>query len=177
MNSTTCALLVCTAAVLSSCGRATRSETDEPTRTSTDAGHAALSPGERRDRRWGVSIFELLARPEDFSGQILTVTGYLRMDVEEQLLYASEEFARIGVLENAVAIDVTGCMANDANAVLLKNLESLRDSYVSVTGRFMKTDPRRNVFQAGRLCSIHKVVAVTARAKSSYAPDAGQEYR
>jgi hypothetical protein len=167
-------ILVGAAQLFLSCERVPHPELDKPTHDSADGAPRPISASEHRDPRWSVSIFELLARPKDFSGQILTVSGYLRMDVEEQLLYVSEEFARVGVIENAVAIDATGCMTESEDTALLKKLENFRNSYVSITGRFMKTDPTKNVFQAGRLCSIHDLKPIAAQAKPRSSADAGR---
>jgi hypothetical protein len=117
------------------------SDNGSPPNPASAGSVAALLPGEsarRKDERLGISLLELLARPEEFSGRIVSVTGYLKMDVEEQLLYASEEFGRVGVLENAVSVETVGCLSDQEDADLLKRLERQRDTYVRIRARFMK---------------------------------------
>jgi hypothetical protein len=121
-----------------------------------DGGGAILLP-EPPMGRLRISIFELIAQPERFSGEIISVTGYLKMDVEEQLLFASEEFARVGVLENSVAIEATGCTNENDVAEQMNQLVAAKDSYVTVRGRLMKADPGKYPFQSGRICSIQRI--------------------
>jgi hypothetical protein len=127
-------------------------------------GPSAATTSDQKLARLGVSIFELLARPDDYSGQIVAVTGYLKIDVEEQLLYASEEFAKAGIIENALAVEAMGCMNGDESREILTRLEGARNSYTRIRGRFMKANPSRYPYQSGRLCSIHDIKERVARA-------------
>ena len=53
--------------------------------TSTTGASSAALPGDQRKLdRLGISVFELLAQPEAHSGQVVTLTGYLKLDVEEE---------------------------------------------------------------------------------------------
>src|SRR5262249_20241164 len=139
MNGASILLTAALVVPISSCCKPTQKTQVQDAGVSTDFGADKM-------KRLRISIFELLAQPQQFSGEIVSVTGYLKMDVEEQLLYASEEFAKVGVLENAVALEATGCTNQNDQEALMKQLMEARDSYVNIRGRFMKADPGRYPF-------------------------------
>lgn len=75
-----------------------------------------------------VSLIQLMGNPEKFDGKTVRVIGFLRLELEANVLYLHrEDFERL-ILPNGIWIELT-----DAQ---LRSSQKLSDNYAVVEGRF-----------------------------------------
>ena len=66
-----------------------------------------LSPLVLSQADLSVSLIRLIANPEKYDGEIVTVVGFLRLEFEGNMIYLHEEDFKHGISENAVRIGIT----------------------------------------------------------------------
>ena len=76
----------------------------------------------------GVSIIQLIANPEKYNGQIVTVIGFMTIAPESDMLYLSHEDYQHAIVPNAVWIE--------RNPHIMADVERLDLNYVEVVGTF-----------------------------------------
>lgn len=76
-----------------------------------------------------VSLVELLAKPAQYDGKRVSVSGFYHYEFESSGLYLSRDDARFGVLRNSVWV---GDSTNESTTAALK---SFNDSFIMVFGR------------------------------------------
>jgi hypothetical protein len=81
---------------------------------------------------WRTSVVKLLASPEEFNGQIISVIGYLRYGSTLRL-YLSRDHAKVRDFESSIAV-----IDKTEGATLIHS--SCRDKYVRASGRFRRLD-------------------------------------
>jgi hypothetical protein len=79
-----------------------------------------------------VSLIQLIANPEKFDGKHIRVIGFLRIEFEGNALYLHREDYQIGLLKNAIWVDVTPEMEKqssklDKQYVLLEGIFSANE--------------------------------------------------
>lgn len=79
-----------------------------------------------------VSLVALLASPEKYAGKLVYVTGYLRLEEEEDALYLGENDYLHGILRNGLWVERTKQME--------KEIERLDSNYVAIVGFFSAKD-------------------------------------
>ena len=93
---------------------------------------APLPPLDTEDwlpkERLGVSLIQLIATPEAYDGQQVSVMGVLRLDFEGTVLYLGKEDARHRVLRNAIWLRLSPEQE--------KRWKFLEGRYVLLGGRF-----------------------------------------
>jgi hypothetical protein len=80
-----------------------------------------------------VSIVQLIVTPERFYGRMVSVVGFLGIEMENNRLYLSEDDYRRNIAGNGVWVDVTKRMDTER--------EKLDLHYVLITGVFKKRGP------------------------------------
>ncbi|HEX7026050.1 MAG TPA: hypothetical protein VF268_02325, partial [Gammaproteobacteria bacterium] len=85
----------------------------------------------RKDERY-VSIIELIANPEKFDGQYVSVGGYLTLSREyEHSLFLDENSYLSGMAANSIAVSFASSAVS-----IQKKAEELDNRYVSIAGLF-----------------------------------------
>jgi|HubBroStandDraft_6_1064221.scaffolds.fasta_scaffold1031315_1 hypothetical protein len=96
-----------------------------------------------------VSIYQLIANPEKFDKQLLTVIGLLAVQSEGILLFPSSEDAQHDVLPNAIWLE--------AKPEARSNLRELDRHYILLVGRFNAPVPNAaHPVYAGQIREISK---------------------
>jgi hypothetical protein len=106
-----------------------------------------------------VSIVQLIATPDLFHGKKVVVTGYLTIGFEDNVLYLSQEDARVGNFKNGVWVGYAKEVSSRADLAeydeYYRRLKPYDKSYVSIEATF---DARNT----GHLdCCSGELVAVT----------------
>jgi hypothetical protein len=84
-----------------------------------------------------VSFLELIANPDKFDGQLVSVTGFLGLDPPDgNMLYLHKEDYDNGILLNGIGVEVTKEMWNDR--------EKLDGTYVQIVGIFQSGEKHGN---------------------------------
>jgi hypothetical protein len=83
--------------------------------------------------RYGVSMVELLARPEMFHGKRVRVIGYVRLEFEGNAIYLSKESYEAAIAKNALWLDPP------IGSALAKKGAKWGPRYAIVEGRFDAT--------------------------------------
>lgn len=78
-----------------------------------------------------VSVIQLLAVPEDFSGRVIAVKGFLILEEENQTLYLGEDDAANAIFQNGIWVVLPG---DEDLAQRYQQLFNRR--YVRIIGRF-----------------------------------------
>jgi hypothetical protein len=76
----------------------------------------------------GISIIQLIANPEKYNGQTVTVTGFMTIAFESDFLYLSYEDYQHAIVSNAVWFE--------RNPHIIADSEKLDMNYVEVVGTF-----------------------------------------
>ena len=123
------------------CHRATADQASDHTATGRGSDTLLLRTrcetvdAHRRCTLWGVSLVELIARPEVYDGKAVRVVGFANFEFEGNGLYLSREDWERAIYRNALWIDPPRSVQTDSG----RAPTALNRRYVIVEGTFNAT--------------------------------------
>jgi hypothetical protein len=97
-----------------------------------------------------VSLIQLIANPEKYDGKDISVLGFLRIEFEGNALYFHREDYEIGLLKNAIWVDVTPEMKKDQSKFSMH--------YVLIEGTFSASERGHMGAFSGSIKHINRVM-------------------
>jgi hypothetical protein len=109
----------------------------------------------KADQPLDVSMIQLLANPEKFDGKHIRIIGFLRIEFEGNALYFHREDYQIGLLKNAIWVDVTPEME--------KQSSKLNMQYVLLEGIFSASEKGHMDAFSGSIGHINRAMPWPSR--------------
>jgi hypothetical protein len=104
----------------------------------------------KADQLLDVSMIQLIANPQKFDGKHIRIIGFLRIEFEGNALYFHREDYQIGLLKNAIWVDVTPEME--------KQPSELNMQYVLLEGIFSANEKGHLDAFSGSIKHINRVM-------------------
>jgi hypothetical protein len=104
----------------------------------------------KADQPLDVSMIQLIANPEKFDGKHIRVIGFLRIEFEGNALYVHREDYQIGLLKNAIWVDVTPDMEKQSG--------KLNMQYILLEGIFSANEKGHMDAFSGSIKHINRVM-------------------
>jgi hypothetical protein len=109
----------------------------------------------KADQPLDVSMVQLIANPEKFDGKHIRVIGFLRIEFEGNALYFHREDYEIGLLKNAIWVDVTPQMEKQSSKFNMQ--------YVLLEGIFSASEKGHMDAFSGSIKRINRVMPWPSR--------------